>query len=340
MAKRLQRLGALTAAIALAACAGCRAPRAGPLFAGMVRQVQWVMGTRLSIAVPDLGGEKSEGLLRECFAIARGMDDLLSDYKATSALSRLSSEATGAAVRVDPRLFAFLRRALADAARTDGTFDVTVGAITHLHRAGKATPESIRAALGRIGARLVEIGDGTVRVAPGVKLDPGGIGKGWALDAIVAHLRNRGVRRAYLDFGGSSFYGLGAPRGRRGWPVLLGGLDPARPLGVAWLKDQSLSSSMATPPPDPDRPPAPGHIVDPRTGRLVVGSRFAAAVSASATDADVLSTALIVDPGLREVLARRYPGSLLLVAHPGRPIQADPGWRAILEPPEAYGPRE
>lgn len=298
----------------------------------MERRSEWVMGTRLTIAVP--AGRRAAAILREAFAIARELDAVLSDYKPESPLSRLGERAGGPAAPVDARLLAFLARAREDSARTGGAFDVTVGALMRLYREGVARPERLERARAATGWRHIEIRpDGAVRLArPGMRLDPGGIGKGYAVDAIVERLRARGVRRAFVDFGESSFYGLGAPRGRRGWPVLVRAAEPGRYLGIVWLRDRSLATSHALPPPDPGRSASRGHIVDPRTGRLVVEARATAVLSPSATDADVLSTALVVEPALQADLSRRYPGAAAATHTAGHPPRVDAEFRRVFEP--------
>jgi thiamine biosynthesis lipoprotein len=318
---------ALTAAMAVASC------RPPGLFAGMERHTRWVMGTPLTLAIPALPEGRTETLAREAFAVVASLDDLLSDYKPDSPLSRLTEEAAGRAVAVDERLYVFLQRTLEDARRTGGTFDVTVGALTRAYREGRTDPASLQRARQAIGHHRVQLlAGGRVRLEGSVRLDPGGIGKGYALDAVVALLRAHGVRRAFLDFGGSSFYGLGAPPGRRGWPVLLRAAEPGRVLGVVWLRDAGLSTSLSLPPPDPLKSASRGHIVDPRSGRLVEVARVAAAVSPSATDAEVVTKPLIIDPALRERLHRAYRGTAMLTQEAGKAPVMDGEMRAIFGP--------
>jgi thiamine biosynthesis lipoprotein len=309
---------------------GClRAPP--PVFEGMEQRTQWVMGSPLTIALPTGLGEGGSKAFREAFAIAHDLDALLSDYRPGSALSRLNARAGKPAAPVEPALLAFLRRAQDDTRRTEGAFDLTVGAITHAAREGRELPARLRREA--VGLRVLEISrDGATALRhPVARLDPGGIGKGHALEAMVARLRAQGIRRAFIDFGGSSFYGLGAPAGREGWPVQLRSNSPGRSLGIVLLRDMSLSVSMSRL--SPHRSPRV-HIVDPRTGRFITEARFAAALSPSATDAEVLSTALIVDPSLQAKLTERYPGSASLLEIPGKPLRVVPAFRAHWVPAE------
>lgn len=130
---------------------------------------------------------------------------------------------------------------------------------------------------------------------PGVELDLGGIGKGYAVDRAVEVLRRQGVESALVNLGGSSVYGLGSPPGAEAWQV--GIQDPARPdsqaLAVA-LRDRALSVAG-----DYGRSFEEGgvsytHIMDPRTGRPVEAVLSVAVLGGSATDGDALDDVLFV----------------------------------------------
>ena len=246
---------AWVAAALLALPAACRPVSLPSIFTGMEERTEWVMGTRLRIVVP--ASARSEETLVLAFAAARELDALLSDYQPQTPLARLNATAGAPFAVVDPRLFAFLRRAVEDARRTEGLFDIAVGALVQGYRRGTIVDaKTLKDARSRSGSRLIELeAPNRARLAwPGVRLDPGGIGKGYAVDAIVAVLRARRVDRAFVDFGGSSVFGLGAPPERRGWPVLVPGVEPERPLGILWLKDEGFSSSESMPPPDAHKP--------------------------------------------------------------------------------------
>lgn len=324
---------AWVAAALLALPAACRPVSLPSIFTGMEERTEWVMGTRLRIVVP--ASARSEETLVLAFAAARELDALLSDYQPQTPLARLNATAGAPFAVVDPRLFAFLRRAVEDARRTEGLFDIAVGALVQGYRRGTIVDaKTLKDARSRSGSRLIELeAPNRARLAwPGVRLDPGGIGKGYAVDAIVAVLRARRVDRAFVDFGGSSVFGLGAPPERRGWPVLVPGVEPERPLGILWLKDEGFSSSESMPPPDAQKSKTQAHIVDPRTGQLVERARFALCVSASGTDAEVVTKLLVIGPELLPTLPLRYPGSAALVHEAGKDAQLNEALRGRFTP--------
>ncbi len=137
---------------------------------------------------------------------------------------------------------------------------------------------------------------GTVRFdRPGVELDLGGIGKGYAVDRVVDLLRRRGVASALVNLGGSSVYGLGAPPGKDAWEI--GIQDPTDPAKIALtvrLRDRALSVSGGYERFFEKDGVTYSHIMDPRTGRPVQGVLSVAVLSDRATDGDALDDVLFV----------------------------------------------
>ncbi len=151
------------------------------------------------------------------------IDRLMSHYRRDSPLSRLNREAAIGPVAVEPELLAFLAECLRWSRESDGAFDVTVGPLMKawgFFRDEGRVPgqDELARALAVVGYRHVELDPaaGTVRFdRPGVELDLGGIGKGYAVDRVVSLLRQQGIASALVNLGGSSVYGLGAPPGER-----------------------------------------------------------------------------------------------------------------------------
>src|SRR5204863_5231810 len=135
------------------------------------------------------------------------LDTIMSDYRRDSELMRLCARAGGPPVRVSPDLFLVLRRAQEVAERSGGAFDVTVGPLVALWRQARKTgilpdPAAIERARALVGWQKVQLdaGTSTVRLAArGMKLDLGGIAKGYAGDEAQAVLKKHGIRRALVE---------------------------------------------------------------------------------------------------------------------------------------------
>ena len=136
----------------------------------------------------------------------------------------------------------------------------------------------------------------TVRfTSPGVELDPGGIGKGFAVDAAVKALRADGVHAAMLSAGSSTIYALGAPPDASGWKVRVP--DPrhaSAAISTIMLHDTSLSTANCSEKHFVVSGHLYCHIMDPRTLRPVEGRVQATVIAPSATDSDALSNAMFV----------------------------------------------
>ena len=143
---------------------------------------------------------------------------------------------------------------------------------------------------------VLDAGTRTVRfTAPGVELDPGGIGKGFAVDAAMEAMRADGVKAALLSAGSSTIYGLGAPPDAQGWKVRVP--DPRQKgdaISTVVLRDTSLSTANCSEKHFVVSGHQYCHIMDPRTLRPVEGRLQATVIAPSATDSDALSNAMFV----------------------------------------------
>jgi thiamine biosynthesis lipoprotein len=236
------------------------------------------------------------------------LDRLMSHYRADSPLSRLNREAARGPVAVEPELVDLLAECLRWSRASDGAFDVTVGPLMKVwgffRDEGRVPDErQLERARAVVGHRhvILDREHGTVRFdRPGVELDLGGIGKGYAVDRVVALLRRRGIGSALVNLGGSSVYGLGAPPQATAWEVAVE--DPTSPgqkaVSVA-LRDRALSVSGGYARRFEKDGVTYSHIMDPRTGRPVRGILSVAVLSASATAGDALDNVFFVQ-GLDE----------------------------------------
>jgi thiamine biosynthesis lipoprotein len=156
---------------------------------------------------------------------------------------------------------------------------------------------------------------GTVFFAdPGVELNLGSIGKGWAVDRVAADLKGAGLGRALVGAGGSSLLGWGPDP----WPL---GLTPGgEPLGEVCLAGGALATSGAGEQGLDVPGRRLGHVIDPRTGWPAEGVQSASVVADEATTADALATAFLVGgPSLAREWCVAHPGTLALLVRGGDP---------------------
>ncbi len=265
-----------------------------PAQGATVQRARWLMGTLWSATAPCTAadsvacGTTLDAALDEVAVL----ESLLSNWSASSALSRLN--AAGAGDALSEPLFAVIDSALALAALTGGAFDPTVEPLTRIwdmRGNGRVPTERERlAALAHTGWTRIAIDRGQRGVQlNGTQLDLGGIAKGFALDRAAAVLSSHGLRDATLDAGGQRLV-LG--NGTIVWVAMPAQRDV--PAASVSLANASLSTSAQS-----ERFVSAGgrhygHVLDPRTGWSVNSGASVSVRAASATCADALSTALLV----------------------------------------------
>ncbi len=304
------------------------------------------MGTVLEISLYGLEPQPAARALDDLYAVADELDALLSVYQPDSELSQLNRMAGRGPQPVDPAVAEILRLSIAYSNLTHGAFDVTIGPLVELWEEAAArdalpTTAELADARSRVGSDAIDVGpDGAVSLArEGMKINLGGIAKGYALDRMLPLLEQHGVESALLNFGQSSTWARGAPPGSPGWRLLVRG-PGGEFVGTIALRDQALSVSGSIGQWVEIGGRRYGHIVDPRSGGLLTSQRQAVVVARDASLAEALSTALLVlDPeaGLAVVAAQPDCEALLIEETGER--HSTPGWSASVRfeplPPEA-----
>lgn len=237
------------------------------------------------------------------------IESLLTVFRDTSAVALLNRRAAAERIPVGAALFALLERSRDLHAATEGAFDITSTPLSRcwgfLRREARVPqPAEINAARAGVGMRHVELDAATSSVAfsrPGVELNFGAIGKGYALDCMARVLRARGATRALLSAGDSSVLAVGGAG--RGWPVDLRPRRASRRVGRLWLKNAAVGTSGAGEQFVDVDGRRYGHVIDPRSGYPADGVLGASVVTPDAATADALSTAFLIGG---PDLARRY----------------------------------
>ncbi len=279
------------------------------------------MGSTYSVAVYGTDEAVMQDAVAQAFEEVQRLDDLLSNYNPNSPWSEVNRFAAERPVKVPPDLFALLEACLDYSRQSEGAFDITVGPLMRVWGFYKGTghlPKSgeIEGAEQRIGWRNVVLDPAATTVhflKPGMEIDPGGIGKGYAVDRMVEVLRHKGITRGLVSASGSSIYALGTPPGEAGWPVQI--KDPRDPSKVAAeivLKDQSMSTSGSYEKFFKAEGRVYSHIMDPRTGYPARRMLSVSVISPHTIDSEAWAKPLFINgrswamkhkpPGLRAYL--------------------------------------
>jgi thiamine biosynthesis lipoprotein len=268
------------------------------------------MGVRVTVTGYAAVEAEGEEAAKAAFRRFAEIDAALSDYRRDSELNRLVAQPPHTAVPVSADLFRVLRFSREVSESTEGAFDVTVGPLSALWRemrkSGRLPLESLLAdARSRVDYRAVitDPSDQTVQLRrERVKLDLGGIAKGYACSQAIEALRGAGVDRALVEAGGD-MAASGPPPGKLGWRIAIRGVagDPI------WLRDRALSTSGDSEQFVVVSGKRYSHILDPRTGLGVTVSRQATVIARDGLVTDPLATALcILGPDAEARLRNRF----------------------------------
>jgi thiamine biosynthesis lipoprotein len=266
-----------------------------------------IMGTRCDVELWAEDRAKGEAAISAVFDELRRIDNEFSTFKPESEVSRVNAGAAKAPMRISKELFDLIATSLDYSKLTRGTFDITYASVGYMYN----YPEHVRPTEPQIAAALPESNyrhlhlDAAAQTVffdhDGVRIDFGGIGKGYAVDRGIAVLQGLGITRAMVNAGGDSRI-IGD---RFGKPWIIGIRDPDdrnRTILKIPLSDTAFSTSG-----DYERFFDEGgvryhHILDPRTGKSPHKVRSVTIIGPYATRTDALTKSVFV-MGVEEGLA-------------------------------------
>lgn len=296
---------------------------------GPFRFTHAAMATVFEIVAYGPGEELVARVAERAFVEVDRIEERLSYYRPHSDVCRANREAHDHDVEVGVDFIAVVGAAQILHAATGGAFDPTVGPLMkcwrfHDGKGAMPAPEALAAARRVVGLRHVALDAErrAVRYAmPGVELDLGAIGKGYAVDKAVSVLRSYRIDRAVVHGGASSAYAMEPPPGESGWPFRLRApRDPEKGYGEVVLRERAISGSAH----HDERSFVAGgrrygHELDPRTGSPAEGRAAAWALAPTATESDALSTAFFVfTPAETKAYCEANSGVEAIVLEEGR----------------------
>jgi thiamine biosynthesis lipoprotein len=251
------------------------------------------MKTRLVVYAND--ESHAINACRAAFARIGHIDDVASDYRKDSELMRLCDSAAAHPVKLSDDLYTLLTEAQKIARWSEGSFDITVGPYVQLWRKARKdktlpTAEEIAAASKLVGWEKLQIDpvNRTARLAvAGMKLDLGGIAKGYAGDCAIASLKENGISSALFEAGGD-IVTSDAPPGTEGWKIELVDAGTDMPKTVA-VHNAAVSTSGDTMQFVEIGGKHYSHVVDPHTGIGLTSRAMATIVAPKGLWSDPLS---------------------------------------------------
>ena len=324
-------LTAALLAIAVAPTANLRA-EASAFF----KETRLAMGTQLEISL--CGTYATKVLLEKSFELVDDLENSFSNYKSDSEISKLNSSPSQTAFHLSNELFELIRISQILSKQTQGAFDITVGPYLEIWNnasrtnklPSKSTLDEIKNCVGSDKLKLNEL-ESTVSLETScLKIDTGGIGKGFAVDEIVKFLKKSNVNCALINFGHSSIYAIGHPPDAASWNLKVQFPEQSEAIGIISLKDLALSASGSHGGSIIIAGNEYGKLIDPRNGEASFKKLKSVVLHESATYAEALSKAVILD-GAKALLESKALGNFeyLLIDQNGQK-SSSPGFKLLL----------
>lgn len=264
-----------------------------------------VMGTFAHLKTIAKDQETAKICVESAFAELQKVDDLMSNYKSDSETSRLNSDAAKRPIKVSASTFMVLQKSVEFSRLSEGAFDITIGPLAELWRSAAEansvpTEAELAVARSRVGYEklFLDVNEMTVRFAvEGMKLDLGGIAKGYAIDMAIEAMQNGGAIGGMVDVGGD-IRCFGTPKDRNAWRIGL--QNPSDPQGsdevllILKLTNAAIATSG-----DYRRfvlveGKKYSHILNRNTGASAEKTSSVTIISQNAINADALATAVSV----------------------------------------------
>jgi len=304
------------------------------------KRTDTVMGTRIYVELWDTDAAHGEASIDAVMAEMRRIDDLMSHYKPESQLSQINQHAADAPVVVDKELFDLIKLSTHYSEITEGAFDITYASVGYLYNYPNhvhPTEEQIKAALPAVNWRNMKFDDAHHSVFfehKGMRIDLGGIGKGYAVDSGIEILQKRGIQHAVVTAGGDSRI-IGDHMGRAWLVAIRHPDDPNKVVTRIPLSDAAMSTSGDYERYFDENGVRYHHIIDPHTGHSASKVRSATIIGPTATQTDGMSkTAFVLGAEKALEIINRMPEYDAVFVKPDGKVLYSNGLRPPAARPE------
>lgn len=265
-------------------------------------QAEYIMGTIFKIDLYSENEELAKNATSEAFKEIRKYDQILSNYKENSEIEVALKKAYQHPVKISKELYDVLEQSLLVSKLTSGKFDVTIAPLVKLwgfknkdfKKPSKSQIEKIKKLIGYKKIILDKKNSTLMLTQKDLKIDFGGIGKGYAIGKAVEILKNRGITSGVIDAVSNQFY-IGTPPNKENWIVEI--KDPRnteKTIKTLKIKDTSISTSGDYEQFFWEKGIRYSHIIDPNTGYPIKEKISSTLICKGSGLADALSTSILL----------------------------------------------
>ena len=299
-----------------------------------------LMGSRFDITIIAADSAKAEKHIDEVITEMIRIEDLISDWKASSQISEVNRNAGIKAVQVDREVFEFTKRSLYFSQLTNGAFDISYAALDKVWKFDgtmKAMPtaEEIKNSVAKVGYKNIELDSANSTIflkLTGMKIGFGAMGKGYAADKGRELMEAKGIKAGIVNASGDMTT-WGEKRNGKAWNVgITNPFDEEKYIAIIPLKRQAVTTSGSYEKYVSFNGKRYAHIINPVTGYPATGLISVTVVGPSAEMANGFSTSIMVlgkEKGLG--LIKKFPDySCLLVTDEGEVVRS-PNFKAKVK---------
>ena len=288
------------------------------------------LGTIVHLVFYTEKKEHAAKLAKTCFQRVKDLDAIFSDYRPDSEVTKLCAKPIGQAHQVSPELFTVIAQAQSISEKSDGAFDITLGKHTRRlrqHASQKTAPKpdpSIQKDLATNYRHLtLNRCQKSVTFQKALKIDLGGIAKGYIADQLMLILKKAGITHAAVIIGGETVL-ADAPPGKTGWRIGIENPEQ-KVIGILELANTALSTSGDSYQFFETEGKRHSHLIDPSTKQSKSNRLNVTIIAPTAMQADAWATALRVLPTEKAITLAKKEAKLkaLFIPHQKDIIKTD-----------------
>ncbi|MBU0580821.1 MAG: FAD:protein FMN transferase [Candidatus Margulisbacteria bacterium] len=265
-------------------------------------QQKYILHTQTEILVLARSKQKADKAIKKAYERIEEIEKIVNFFDPQSELSKINEKAAYQEVQLSNEMYFLLKKAFWGSEITKGAFDITTTPLSQLYGFGSETKQipskkQVKAALSLVGYENIILNEKnkTIRLAKkGIKLDLGGMAKGYTIDEGIKVLKAEGIKSGFINAGGNIF-ALGRTKNFTPWKI---GIRHPRQtnkvIGTIKLNNSAVATSG-----DYEQFFIQGHkryhhIMNPRTGKSATGMISATIICPDALTSDILSTGIFV----------------------------------------------
>lgn len=255
----------------------------------------YAMGTRMDMVLPHISSEEGDEIFQAVRLEVKRLERKLSRFDQNGTLFNVNKNASEKEIKLDNELFHIIRDCKEYHEKSYGYFDITQRKLMDYWKSEEEDEKKFQMLVKMLGSAKIHLDEKKQSIRfenEFVEIDLGGYGKGYAFENVRSILAEHAVRCAFLSFGESSVLTLGSHPYGDYWGVGIRNLHVPTENAYAFnIHNKSVSTSGVTP---LKKGTGWGHVINPKTGHPVKGSKTVSVCASSPLQAEILSTVLLI----------------------------------------------